>query len=306
MDVDKCKDGTILLVSKQTQTWTQLYCHLFTRLWFHWSLTQTDPSISGILQELLWQPTFNKSTDIILAAALNWPKCVVLPKGLSHHPQPLWSQHQVLVSCLALLKIQQALVFLCCHRARLQQDQLPGRLCEQPQCPQEGRGVLGHPPSRRVKPYGGKPPARSQTRPPSPQVCNGAGLSQAGVFDIEFTEAGPLVPPLSAPQWAHQGVCLTPLLTDQSCTLNCHQGWAGCQRELWFKQPVLQGRKDQPGHSCPRTQYISLWAEQGWRRESLCPGCLHAEQRGSHTAPGKQDGGVIKPHCLLLSFHSLN
>lgn len=109
--------------------------------------------------------------------------------------------------------------------------------------------------------------------------------------------------PLSLP---HQGVCLMPLLTDQSCTLNCHQGWAGCQRELWFKQPVLHGRKDQPGHSCPRTQYISLWAEQGWRRESLCPGCLHAEQRGRHTAPGKQDGGVIKPHCLLISFHCLN
>lgn len=197
MDIDKCEDVTILLVSKQTHTWTQLYCPLFTRLWFHWSLTQTDPSISGILQELLWQPTFNKSTDILLAAALNWPKCVVLPKGLSHHPQTLWSQHQVLISCLALLKRQQALVFLCCHRARLQQDRLLCWLCEQPQCPQEGKGALGHLPSRRVKPYGGKPSVHSQTRRPlSPQVCNtygSMGLSQAGVFDIQFTEAGTLV-----------------------------------------------------------------------------------------------------------------
>lgn len=131
---------------------------------------------------------------------------MVLPQGLSHNPQSLWCQHQVLISCLAPLKKQWALVFLCFHRARFQQDRLPGWLCEQPQCSQEEKGALGRPPSSRVQPYGGKPSAHSQTTsPPSPQVCNAYGsmaLSQAAVFDIRFAEAGapalPLCPTMDA------------------------------------------------------------------------------------------------------------
>lgn len=56
-------------------------------------------------------------------------------------------------------------------------------------------------------------------------------------------------PSPSALPWTQQGVCLVPLFIHQSCTMNWHQGCAGCWRELWFKQSVLQGRKDQPGHS---------------------------------------------------------
>lgn len=59
---------------------------------------------------------------------------------------------------------------------------------------------MGHPPSSRVEPYGGKPSAHSQTTTaPSPQVCNtysSMALGQAEVFDIQFAEVGTLAIPL--------------------------------------------------------------------------------------------------------------
>lgn len=131
------------------------------------------------------------------------------------------------------------------------------------------------PPSSRVEPEGDKPSARSQTsRPPSPQVCKTRGsvalwlLSKQGpwTYGLQRQEHW-LSPP--APPRTQQWFCLMPLFIHQRCTLNWHQGCAGCQRELWFEQSVLQGRKDLPGHSHTHTQHDStLWAEQRERTES--------------------------------------
>ena len=160
---------------------------------------------------------------------------MVPPPSVSLVPTP--GDHQLSTS---FQKRQWTLVFLRFHRARFQQDHLPGWLCEQPwcQCPQEEKGALGLSPSIRVEPYGDKLSACSRTTNPlSPQVCNtysSAALSQAGVFNIQLMEAGTLAFP-SAPPQTQQGVRLMLLFIHHSCTLNRHRGCAGCQRELSFK-----------------------------------------------------------------------
>lgn len=87
-------------------------------------------------------------------------------------------------------------------------------------------------------------PAHPHLRSATPMAARLLAKHGSLTYGLQRQEHGPSP---SGPPQTQQGVCLMPLFIHQSCILN--QCCAACRRELWFKQCVFQGTKDQPGHS---------------------------------------------------------